>query len=218
MKLLENTRKTLGLMASVCLAFNMAGRAQDTTNSAPTLPEHKYHNQGLGVQAGGPDGGGEIREKYREAEKAFRESIKGLPEDQRKAAIQKHRAEMGEKLSAEIKERLARMKEHIENNPRLTAEQKQKILSQMERQFKATAEFMQNLQKKAQAGREKILNDSSLNEDQKHAAMKKFEEGLRDEMKQHREAMEAQRKEMREKYPGAFGPPSEQPQNSKPSV
>lgn len=70
-----------------------------------------------------------------------------------------------------------KMKERVEQSDKLTAEQKKEILALLE---------------KMKAEREKILNDSSLNKEQKRDAVSKLREKERDELKKYREALEGQ--------------------------
>jgi hypothetical protein len=144
------------------------GADTETTTTPP--PEQK------GPGGHGRHGPGQCKLKGPQGEQAqkFRESLKGLSEEERKVAIQKFRAKMD-----------AKFKKRIEDNPKLTAEQKKEILDHMQ---------------KAQEAREKIMNDSSLSMEQKREAMEKL-----------RETQEAARKELREKYPDAFGPPPGKP-------
>ena len=97
------------------------------------------------------------------------------------------------------------MKERVEQNDKLTAEQKKEILAHME---------------KMKAEREKIMSDSSLNEEQKREALQKLHEKSREMFQKHREAMEGQHQ--RKAGPGKDGakpnPEQKQAIEAKPSV
>ena len=195
--------KTWGLVAGLCLAAGLIARADDattTTEPATTTPEHHgqgtKHGQGLGQ---GGNGAG-VTGQNREGMEKFRESLKDMTPEQRQEAIKKFKEKMGakgggaggeqwrekfkdmtpEQRQEAMKKMGDKMRERIEQNPKLTAEQKKEILEQM-----------QQFREKSQAEREKIMSDSSLNEEQKRAAMRKL--------------MEDHLKSMREKYPHAFG-------------
>jgi len=196
--------KSLGWVTGVGLALGVVARAQDTNTTATTTttpPEHNGRAHHGHMEAGGLGQGG--TEQYRAEMEKFRESLKDMPEDQRQEAIKKFREKMGAKMKTGAQDRAAKFKEHIEQNPNLTAEQKKEIL-----------EHMEKTREKFRVEYQKIMGDSSLNAEQKRAAMKKF-----------REEMEVQGKTMREKYRGVFGPkseksgsPQEQPSSTPPSV
>ena len=204
--------KTSAIKFGLCLALGLMARAQDANTDTPTTPpttppEHKGsgghgrhghgQGQGQGLGQGQGQGQGECKGPNSEEAKKFRESLKNMPEDQRKAAIQKRMAEMGGKFKADGAQRLAKIKEHIEQNKNLTDAQKKEILGHIQGQFE-----------KAKAEREKIMSDTTLDPGKKRAAMQKLHESL-----------DAERKAMREKYRNAFGPPpGHQPGGAPPSV
>ncbi|TAN38023.1 MAG: DUF148 domain-containing protein [Verrucomicrobia bacterium] len=180
MKAIEKMTRTLGLVAGACLALGFVARAQDTNSTSTTSttpPEHKGHGHRHGQGQGA--GGGEFVEQHRAEMEKMREKLKDMTPEQRQEAMKKFHEKLGDK-----------MKERIEQNPNLTADQKKEIL-----------DHMRQLREKAQAAREKITSDTSLSEAQKHEAMKKL-----------RETMEADFKALREKHQGAFGPKPGPPQ------
>lgn len=214
--------KFSGLAACLCMALSLTVRAEE--GSSTNAPAKKHHR--------GP-GGGEFGGANAEEMQKFREKLKDMTPEQRQEAIKKFREKMGaragggefggpnreemEKLRERMKDmtpeqrqeamkKMAeKMKERIEQNDKLTAEQKKEILAHMA---------------KMNAEREKIMNDSSLNEEQKREALQKLREKARDMFQKHREALEGQhpRKEGTGKGGGKPNPEQKQAIEAKPSV
>jgi len=159
----EQTMKLVGAAACLCLALGLTARAEE--GSSTNAPAQHRAGPGLHRGAGGGEAGGMFAGNREEMQK-FRESLKDMTPEQRQAAMQQFRQKMAEKL-----------KERIEQSDKLTAEQKKEILAHME---------------KMKAEREKIMSDSSLNEEQKREAMKKLSEKTRELFQKHREALEGQ--------------------------
>jgi len=205
----EQMMKFVGAAACLCLAFGLPARAEES--SSTNAPSKPHGGPGLhrGPGAGG-EAGGAVGAVSREEMQKFRESLKDMTPEQRQEAMQKFRQKMGAKAGGgelggadreemqKFRESLkdmtpeqrqeamqkfrqkmaAKMKERIEQNDKLTAEQKKEILGAMD---------------KLKAEREKIMSDSSLNEQQKREALKKLAEQARELFQKHREALEGQR-------------------------
>ena len=203
----EQLMKLVGAAACVCLALGLTARAEE--GSSTNAPAKHHGGPGLhrGAGTGGEAGGGVSRE---EMEK-FKETLKDMTPEQRQEAMQKFRQKMAAKSGGgefgggllggadreemqKFRESLkdmtpeqrqeamkkfgqkmaGKLKERIEQNDKLTAEQKKEILAHME---------------KMQAEREKIMNDSSLNQEQKREALQKLREKMREMFEKHREAL-----------------------------
>ena len=160
----EQTMKSVGVAACLCLAFGLPARAEEGSSTNAPAPHHAGPGLHRGAGGGGEAGG--MFAGNREEMQKFRETLKDMTPEQRQAAMQKFRQKMAEKF-----------KERVEQSDKLTAEQKKEILAHME---------------KMKAEREKIMSDSSLNEEQKREAMKKLTEKTRELFQKHREALEGQ--------------------------
>ncbi len=182
---IEKMMKLAGVAACVCLAFSLTARAEEGgSTNAPAK-----HHGGQGLHRGAGAGGGELGGgENREALQKFRESLKDMTPEQRQEAIKKFTQKMSEKF-----------KERLEQNTKLTAEQKKEILGHME---------------KMQAEREKIMKDSSLTEEQKREALQKLREKAREIFEKHREALGGG--QHKEGGPAKAG--GQQPVEAKPSV
>jgi hypothetical protein len=173
----------------------------------------------------GQKGGGDFGGANREEMEKLREKLKDMTPEQRQEAIKKFREKMGARGGGEGSEQMrerfknmtpeqrreamqkmgAKLKERIEQNDKLSAEQKKEILSHME---------------KMKTEREKIMNDSSLNEEQKREAIQKLHDKGREVMEKYRHIFGEERPH---KGPPAKGgdKPKAEPQGAveaKPSV
>ncbi len=202
--------KWMSAAAGLCLVISLTARAEDANkdNAAAKpganreelekfkeklkdmTPEQrqeaiKKFREKMGQKGGRIPGGGDGAEMEK-----LREKMKDMTPEQRREALQK----MGEK-----------MKERIEQNDKLTAEQKKEILAHME-QMKTE--------------REKIMNDPNLNEEQKRDALQKLREKARDQFQKHREAFEGRAPHKGPPAKGGDKPKAEPQQGveAKPSV
>ena len=178
MKMIEQLTKTLGAVAGLCLALGLVAQAEDTPNTTPPAGKGGPGGVGRPGHHRPGQGHGDFKGPQGEEFQKMREKLKDMTPEQRQEAMKKFREKMGDKgKGGNMEDRAAKMKEHIQNNPKLSDEQKKEILGHMAKMREA---------------REKIMKDSSLNEEQKREAMKK----LHDEGQS-----------IREKYRDILGPP-----------
>ena len=195
--------KTTMTIVGICLAMGLAAGAEETN-----APVHQGR-------------GGAVREGFaqqRQAEEAFRDSLKNMPEGERAEALRKHNAELFEKMKAEMQKRYEEVKGRVEQNAKATADQKKEILAAMDKIFKENMDFLNKMHDKGVAEREKIAADKSMTEEQKREAMQKVSEAAREEVRKHREASEAERKALKDKFGDLLGPEFDQAQHRRPGA
>jgi len=136
--------------------------------------------------------------------KAFRATLKDLPEDQREAAVIAHRnSQFADNMTAHAKmheEQMSKLQSKLASNTNLTEAQKQDITAKAQKEYqdnlaKAQAKHTENINYAQQ-----VHNDPNLTPEQKRTKMKEHLESNKAEHKEHRQEMKAKREDIREEF------------------
>ncbi|HLD50405.1 MAG TPA: hypothetical protein VJC08_04335 [bacterium] len=143
----------------------------------------------------------EFKNQKREEKHAFKQSLKGKSSEEKKAAAFQHHQEMRARRKDFLEKRHAAagtaLKTKLDQNTKLTEEQKKRILDQHEKQYRGNAAFYANQAEDNQAFLTKTANDSALTQNQKQQAIRKYFEEQRLANKTHWQGQKQNREEFR---------------------
>lgn len=106
-----------------------------------------------------------------ESEKAFSESLKGMTDEQKQAAI---KARLAARQGQINQENIAFLKEKLAKNSGLTDVQKDELMSCFKAQYQEGVSLCDQQYSENVSFFEKIANDSTLTQDQKKSAIEKY--------------------------------------------
>ncbi len=159
----------------------------------------------LAVQAGeGRQERKEANKAYRKQQqnenKAFRETLKSIPEEQRQSAVFEHRdSQFAENVARHEQmhtENMARIKEKLSANTQLTEAQKQEILTKAENSYQEKVAQAKERHIANMNFAQQVANDASLSPEQKREKLQEYMKNNREEMKE-KHSEEKQEREMR---------------------
>lgn len=130
--------------------------------------------------------------------RTFRDSLKGMTDEEREAALRDHKAaqkaENSEFRAKLHEENMAFMKERLAANRKLTDAQKEELISFFEKQHQENVAFREKQYADRVAFFEKIADDATLTQKQKKQAIKDFMKGQRTEAKAYRSEQKQERR------------------------
>lgn len=181
-----DNRKILAVFLAASLGMPLAAQADETAKGARKEKAQAYKAQ------------------QQTENKAFRQSLKDVPEGQREAAIVAHRnSQFEENLAAHAQmhdQQMAHLRSKLADNKNLSDAQKQEIIAKAEQEYQnnvaqAKARHTENMNYAQQ-----VRNDTNLSPTQKKEKMQAYYQENKAEKKQAFEEKKANRKSLREEY------------------
>ncbi len=148
------------------------------------------------------------RQAQKEENKAFRETLKEMPIEERKEALAEHRnTQFSENVAFHQQmhqQQMAELQNKLNANTQLTDEQKQAILAKAESEYQQKITQAQARHAANVAFAKQVSEDTTLTPEQKREKIREYVQKNREEMKEHRteekEKREARREEFRKKH------------------
>lgn len=129
------------------------------------------------------------REEQRAQNKEFRQTLKNMSPEERANAVKAHHAEQYVKNTAfrqkAYEENMARLKDKLANNPKLTDAQKSELINTFEKRHQENMSYRERCHNENTAFFERIANDVSLTPEQKKQAIQDYREKQKELSKQH---------------------------------
>lgn len=136
--------------------------------------------------------------------KAFRQSLKDVPEGQREAAIVAHRnSQFEENLAAHAKmhdQQMAQLRSKLADNKNLTDAQKQEIIAKAEQEYQNNVAQAKARHAETMSYAQQVRNDPNLSPNQKKEKMQQYHQQNKAEYQAARQDKKAKRENLREEF------------------
>lgn len=168
------------------------------TLAMPLSAQAKDENQGQHEKAQA------YKAQQHEENKAFRDSLKDVPEGQREAAIINHRnSQFADNMTQHATmhaTKMSELKAKLDQNTNLTEAQKQEIIAKVEKEYQDNTAKAQAKHTEGINYAQQVMSDESLSPEQKKEKMKAYHEENKADREKFREERKAKRENLREEF------------------